>query len=187
MEDPSSRTTRSRKLEPLLSTDSRIHLPTNHEDVLTFFFPLHNNSNFTKKVFPALLLSFSQSRNRVNYKYCKTRSTILSRNRLSEKLKTMKGRVWICSSVKFILPWIHFLKAQDSDFLLAAHKKAMALIDLIGLDWPWWTGQLSDQTAKIYQEQINLSLGERILLKLLPIWWRTYMFFHVETFTPSID
>lgn len=101
--------------------------------MLTFFFSLNNSRNFSKKVFPTLLLSFSQSRNRVKYKYCKTCSTTLSGNRLSEKLKTMTGRVWICSSMKFIFPWMYFFKVQDSDFLLPAQKKAVALIDLIGL------------------------------------------------------
>lgn len=45
----------------------------------------------------------------------------------------MTGRVWICSSMKFIFPWMYFFKVQDSDFLLPAQKKAVALIDLIGL------------------------------------------------------
>lgn len=99
-------------------------------------------------------------------------------------LKTVKGGVWICSSMKFILPWICFFKAEGSDFLLTAHKKpklwltSLTLVNQAAFWLKWKHTSEADQAF--------LECGRKRSAGTSPVWWGRDRFFCVESPTPSL-
>lgn len=136
--DPSSRVTWSRKLR----ADFCIHLPRYHEDVPAFWFPSNDKNNFSRKRPPSLWLS--QWGNSVTYKNWTACSTALSGSRFSEKLKTAKGRTWICFTCDIYSSLDVYLKLRIVSSSFQHTRKRW----LNWPPWPWYTGQLLSKLKK---------------------------------------